>query len=57
MSAVADRLVDNEEFLDSIIKNLEDVSVLCDLYKISRTKMLILTKAKDAKATKKILDV
>ena len=41
MSAVADRLVDNEEFLDSIIKNLEDVSVLCDLYKISRTKMLI----------------
>ena len=28
MSAVADRLVDNEEFLDSIIKNLEDVSVL-----------------------------
>ena len=27
MSAVADRLVDNEEFLDSIIKNLEDVSL------------------------------
>ena len=26
MSDVADRLVDNEEFLDSIIKNLEDVS-------------------------------